>query len=547
MLSCFSLETSMAQGGFIRTYQLKFNDRNDTNYFPNYIIGMNVRDSLLFSFFKSADTTRKLPYGTGFGVFDLDGNLLNYRSIPYTGDLNYFFPEGMEGSDGGNFYTSVHFSDSIEAILKYNPYTREVDTFTIRNSVCDSCSVRFGAMTMDPKGSLMLIHNIANPTEFNPVYSSVQVTKMDTSGKIVWQKVIGGGPLNPFRPGIGKPVHRMLNIGKSIYVSNDGHYYIGVGYMNKYFYYQTYLYKLNESGEIVKEYLSTPQKKSGVIYAIKELSDGKILLSTEGCDNPDGRYDFFSQSTPFINIMDKNLILIKSFQVACYDSGYHDLFYNKIVESNNKDGVVLMGNFTADIHYKKYDASLEDSVLITSFTDRINLLKMNYYGDSLWHRIYKIREAEVTHWSDAEKTNAYDLKSLPDGSGYLIGGYSYRDNALEKLGEPYYVPLLIKVDNQGCIIPDCHLVNGVKPENEKGPFFKSWPNPFNDVLVIQQEEDVELRYFIYDTGGRLIDYFTSNQLGENMIFNTLSWSPGTYIIEVFDHKGRRKTEPVVKN
>lgn len=549
ILYCYSISTVLSQGGYIKTYFIKFNDRGDTNYFPHALIGLNIVNDSLHSFFYSTDTTRKEPYGTGFGVFNLNGDLLDYRSIPYQGEQNYFFPEGMLGLGGAYFFTSVHFSATTEAILKYHPRSGKVDTFTIRNSQCDTCSVRFGAMAMDLQGNLLLIHNIPNPAELNPVYSSVQMTKMDTSGRVIWQKIIGGGPLNPFlHGGIGKPVHRMLNRGHSVYIDDEGYYYAGIGYMNKYNYYQTLFYKISPDGEVIKQYSSLPGQKMGSVYAISRTTDGNIFISTEKCDNPGATYDFFSISSPVISILDKNLSLVKSFQLGYNGHGHHDVAYTKLVKSNEGDGMVLLGNFPFTFYYSRYDSSLMDTMQIRSFVRKISFCKINNKGDSLWHRIYRIREDKITHWSDAEESIGYDMKALTDGSGYLIGGYSYRDNSLEKLGEPYYMPLLIRVDNEGCIIPGCHLINGSgEDEKKKEPGFRSWPNPFNDWLVIQQDESKKLLYRIYRLDGGLMDEFDGAEMGENTILRTGEWQAGIYFLVVKDQLGNVRTEKLIKD
>lgn len=37
--------------------------------------------------------------------------------------------------------------------------------------------------------------------------------------------------------------------------------------------------------------------------------------------------------------------------------------------------------------------------------------------------MYSVREGSIYHWTDAEQSNAYDFKAIPDGSGYIMGGY----------------------------------------------------------------------------------------------------------------------------
>ncbi|MBK7696168.1 MAG: hypothetical protein IPI30_18155 [Saprospiraceae bacterium] len=109
--------------------------------------------------------------------YRFEGNLLQYRSIPYKGLNNYFFPEEMITFDYRSFYTSVFIKTNNEAILKYNYLTEETKIYDIRNSVCDSCFLRFGGMAKDPNGYLIVAHNISVPNQQDSFYRKVQVIK----------------------------------------------------------------------------------------------------------------------------------------------------------------------------------------------------------------------------------------------------------------------------------------------------------------------------------------------------------------------------------
>ena len=70
-----------AQSGFAKTYVIKFNNRSDTNYYPNFIKAIEIHNSFIYSFLYSSDTTNKKVYVKGFGIFNLEGEMLEYNLI----------------------------------------------------------------------------------------------------------------------------------------------------------------------------------------------------------------------------------------------------------------------------------------------------------------------------------------------------------------------------------------------------------------------------------------------------------------------------------
>ena len=162
-----------AQSGFAKTYVIKFNNRTDTNYYPNYIKSFEINDNRIYSFFKSKDTTYKFPNGTGFGIFNLEGEMLEYNSIPYRDSFNYFFPEEMITYDYENFFTSINIKPGLDGILKYNHKTKEVISYPIVNSLCASCFELFGGMAKDLWGNLILSHDVTSPNALDSFYTKV--------------------------------------------------------------------------------------------------------------------------------------------------------------------------------------------------------------------------------------------------------------------------------------------------------------------------------------------------------------------------------------
>lgn len=519
-----------AQSGFAKTYVIKFNNRSDTNYYPNFIKAIEIHNSFIYSFLYSSDTTNKKVYGTGFGIFNLEGEMLEYNSIPYRDSFNYFFPEEMITYDYETFFTSINIKPGLDGILKYNHKTKEVISYPIVNSLCASCFERFGGMAKDLWGNLILSHDVTSPNALDSFYTKVQITKMDTSGRIIWTKIYGG-PSTEYK----------RNSCQSVFIDKDGYYYIGISWDNKVGFYQTLFYKLDSSGNIVNQYVSKVSLTTADVHDISQSSDGSFYLATNYNKN-EGRNEWYNESWPAITILTKDLLFKNSFKADEKRSQRIE----KLLTANKSDGIILMHNKYYTFSYLRYDSVKAKVDTVVTSTHKATLHKVSSAGDSLWQRKYFVREGLINHWSDAETSEMFDLKAIPDGSGYIMGGYSYRDNAYEKLAEPYYVPLLIRVDNDGCIIPGCNLTKTKDNKLESETSFRVWPNPFKDRLVIQHDVTEVVSYKLYNIEGKLMDEFNLSEFGENLILKTSSLPPGIYNLIGMNVKGNIHYEKILK-
>ncbi|HRG33514.1 MAG TPA: hypothetical protein PLN76_09555, partial [Saprospiraceae bacterium] len=370
---------------WMNTFFIKFNDRLDTNYYPNYFKSFEIRNDSIFSFFYSADTTSKLRFGTGFGIVDLKGKLLQYRSIPYNGLHNYFFPEEMLTFDYSNFYTSVYIKQGNEAILRYNYNTQESKIYDIYNSECKDCFLIFGGMAKDPNGYLIVAHNISVPNQQDSFYRKVQVIKMDQEGNKIWTKVLGGPST--------KDLHS--NTCEAVYVDSKGNYYIGTTYEDRGYYYQMIVYKLDSLGNVIKEFKSKISQQLGNVYDFTELDNNSLALASASC-----RYAlWFGESSPAITILDSSLNLKTSFLAGRYTYGVYGIVHlEKIVRANHNDGLITVFSNYFEFKYTRYDSTKMKLDTVPSSTRKAYLIKVSETGDSIWRRKYVLREGIVKHW-----------------------------------------------------------------------------------------------------------------------------------------------------
>ncbi|MCC6842770.1 MAG: T9SS type A sorting domain-containing protein [Saprospiraceae bacterium] len=109
------------------------------------------------------------------------------------------------------------------------------------------------------------------------------------------------------------------------------------------------------------------------------------------------------------------------------------------------------------------------------------------------------------------------------------------------------MPLLIKVDNDGCIIPDCGKTNNIDTKAEEGnKLFTIYPNPFSDRLIIQNYSSNKLLYRVHDMQGKLMTEWYCDDPEETNIVLTHHWPIGVYVVNAVDSDGLAHSESIIK-
>ncbi|MFT5261941.1 MAG: hypothetical protein ACI8YQ_000669 [Polaribacter sp.] len=99
------------------------------------------------------------------------------------------------------------------------------------------------------------------------------------------------------------------------------------------------------------------------------------------------------------------------------------------------------------------------------------LIKASYQGDSIWTRYYHHTEKENA------KNLLYDLEATPDGGFIMCGQATGIENPSPE--NPNQQGWLLKVDEHGCLVPDCHLLSSTI-ELQKSSFeMRAYPNPIS--------------------------------------------------------------------
>lgn len=515
---------------FSRVYTVPEDGTGLLNIWPNYLKAVFPTDTLIYAFGYSADTTYKEIYGTAFFVFDLNGNLLEYYHIKDSERYNFFEPEGIHTWDGITFYTSFHNFSREVSILKYNRINIEQEVLEIRNSIIYNGHILQGNMIATLDGCLVTASGIAiDSTGYN---YKTQVTKIDTTGKIKWQTIVGKEPGNTFS-----------NYCFSTYTDSIGNIYAGIGFndysgVGRRGSYQSLLYKLDSEGNINKVY-STKLAKDGFnqIYDIAQDSKNWFYLSSDYNWN-EQKYPYANRGYGVLQILDDNLnyqgyidLNFDTFMTQAYIKSFE-----KIIRSNDNKGFIIGGQLGQTDSIITYIDSLNrfDTIRVSHYV--LNFFKLNDDKQIEWKRYYRIRNGYDHGW-------LHDLKSFP-GGGYIIGAQSFEGLAYENFKEPYYMPWLLRVDDDGCLVPGCGTVSNKELLDNRDNIF-IYPNPATDFIVILHSGSEKTRYQIVSAEGKIIDDFYSFIEGEQIIVLVNNFKPGPYFVKA-ESKNEISTKVFIK-
>lgn len=146
-------------------------------------------------------------------------------------------------------------------------------------------------------------------------------------------------------------------------------------------------------------------------------------------------------------------------------------------------------------------------------------------GQVLWERIF-IQEPTVSQV-------IYDLRATNDG-GYLLAGH-----ALDA-GSGNTAPWLIRVDSMGCLVPGCHLFDGIQEQIiSSGIQIGFTPNPADgttEVEVVGMYPGLTEPFLrVVRSDGTELRVGGTTQVGNGRIqLNTSTWTSGLYHIHLVD-------------
>jgi hypothetical protein len=208
-----------------------------------------------------------------------------------------------------------------------------------------------------------------------------------------------------------------------------------------------------------------------------------------------------------------------------YTLAPHNLSH--VVLSHDSTHLIAAGNF--------YEVNDTSPPLYSAL-----IQKMTLEGDSVWQRLVYYPAID----NNKVRTQLFDMAPAYDQSGYwLCGSATYAQaNAPQQQG------WLAFVDNYGCLVPGCHLVNTSGEPLDLSDNILAYPNPATTQVSIYHGGHTfdKGRFSIVDMQGRTLQEWTAPTGEMTAVINLAQYPMGTYFVQYMEEGKVRCTKRVVK-
>ena len=381
------------------------------------------------------------------------------------------------------------------------------------------------------------------------------VCKLDKFGNLVWNTAFGGGS---------------DDFGTAISMAQDGNYLV-TGSTNLYGYFDYWVLKLDAEGNLIWD-KSYGGSDYDVAYAILETTNKNMLITGEASSD-NGDVDFHHENQDMWTILVDSLGEIiwqnslggssadLGFDlVECSDGSY--LIAGQTTTLNDGDVTGHHGGmFIADVWIVKLDSNgvlkWQKCLGGDSGDGAYTLLRINdkkciafgsssssdgdvsdhYFGDFPGADVWVVQISEtcdqVVYYTDLDN----DL--FGDTENYIYScfdtiGYVLMDGDCDDTNEDIY-PGAPEVLNG--LDDDCNGIaddNVALSENGNGGFY-FYPNPVEDVLLLQNNVGLSISFNIYSSSGQLL--IKLEEMNTNSSVNVADFLPGLYLIVVQNEIG----------
>jgi hypothetical protein len=499
--------TGFSQGTFYEFIPLDFPQVRFT--------GVISTDSCYYVTGDFVDTITPTRVGIHFAKLDLDGEVLFYKTIKHPNRIYASFSNDFVRSLDGNFIDACSWGDSITRanVFKYSPQgdtllVKEVYnlTYPLNYYITATGGVVHGT---NGKSAIGLTHDAGNS-------SDVSLLVIDSLFNTVFYKAYG--------------VSNFSDVSHSVALDDDGGYIVGAeryipgtisNYVNR-----TYIFKTDSLGGLLWEYLSPQGELWDKAATVLKAPDGGLVVASgigeEVQVNPNGlAYIFWD---PVIFKLDTAQNLEWS---TLLRSGVSSPL-NEIVDmvNTNEGDLVILGNTGRDNPPLEYGRG-------------VTIAKISSTGDSLWARYY-ILLGGVDY-----DIRPYDLDNTSDG-GFILAGVDASNVTTTIPG------WIMKVDEYGCLIPGCHLIDDTTTVtgNKIMPISKLviYPNPAIDFLNFQLQNPAVVQgafFRVLDMEGRLVREY--GQLDVSAVFSipVRGWPMGVYFLQYWENGDLKQSERFV--
>lgn len=447
------------------------------------------------------------PYNTGssFCKFNLEGDLVLIKTLKDSlKEFSTWIPSLLKVDNVFYAYGQTNQNNSIYTLfLKYNENGDTLLTRQYSNSYEQSNFIAPDGLLYRGNKFFYLLSGVENLTT-SPSSLDVSLIKVDSTGNFIFEKKYG----NYFRDNpysIAEIDVNSLAIG--LLTTN-------VNFTNKDFICNTRVLGVDSLGQVQWEYLSP---EDGLYAGARDMvvteANELIIASGVGEEVP------VNPTASEINWWD-HVFKLNSDHELEWEVTLRDPFkqsqthLNSIISCSDNSGYVVAG--TSAVGETQWTGTLFGRIA-----------KISPDGDSLWDRRYIYPVDTALYVS----MDIYDVKETTDG-GFIFCGEAHAT------GTNYpQQAWLMKVDEYGCLVPGCQLIDTVN-DNEPSPEISIFPNPATDYLNVFLPSGVNNGHFaIVNAEGSLMKQFTALYENSTYVVDVSEYPSGVYFLQ-FNMNGK---------
>jgi hypothetical protein len=167
-------------------------------------------------------------------------------------------------------------------------------------------------------------------------------------------------------------------------------------------------------------------------------------------------------------------------------------------------------------------------------------MKISQDGTLTWHRQHVvIKDNDV---QDSGLRHGYGLTLTNDG-GFIVAGEYFSGQPSAMFPTPVQTGVVIKLDEYGCLEPDCHILSTNNSQFSTTLELHVYPNPTSGVLKIVSDEVME-QIEIVDVMGKTV--YNSEFLILNSELDISHLAEGVYYLKVLYANGSTSHQRIVK-
>jgi len=176
--------------------------------------------------------------------------------------------------------------------------------------------------------------------------------------------------------------------------------------------------------------------------------------------------------------------------------------------------------------------SYTDSNSFERYRNFIQFGKYDTLGNLKWVR-------KFSQWY--KDNRAFSLTAVPDGFIICADG----KDTTHTTG--FTDAWIIKTDTNGCIVPGCHLTDGLVQLTNPDAFVTVFPNPTSDKITVQiTDSRAQLKsYLLYDSKGNFINQQAISNYPETVDIATNKLLTGTYFLVLELQGGERAVKKIM--